>query len=207
MRRRWYWVLSCLPLLACGGEETIDDTNGPAVTTRGPNATGETERQTSSVRLPHQCMIAQGICVKHPSYVGTFPDPWYQGGEINSCLLRAADFSLWCGNPPGLRTTATWVGPPPAAPVSKTYIAGNSCVVTLHGPCHANPNLAPLIPFHDRWGYVYLKPSTDVSIQQCAKRAQAYRIWCGGQIIAQTRFYQLGLLQGTFTSTPLLPPK
>ncbi|MBK8010220.1 MAG: VCBS repeat-containing protein [Deltaproteobacteria bacterium] len=82
--------------------------NGPDDQTIALYANGGTLEKRREDRLSG-CVIRQTTCANHPTAVGTFYDNYDHAGSSHArCLRRARDYALWCGNPQGSRTSATF---------------------------------------------------------------------------------------------------
>jgi hypothetical protein len=74
---------------------------------------------------PTRCVISQPACARFPGQaVGTWGDD-YTGSDSdpNRCLARAAEWSVWCGNPAGVPTRAVFERPSAGIHVEVTYVA------------------------------------------------------------------------------------
>jgi hypothetical protein len=73
---------------------------------------------------PSRCVITQPGCHHYPPFTGRFEDDWTgSGSNPERCLQRAAEYSVWCGNPPGVPTEAVFEAPLSGVRVGTLYVA------------------------------------------------------------------------------------
>ncbi len=139
------------------------------------------ERATSGYAADG-CLVTLRACPAHPTYVGTVNDK-YEGSNTNQarCERRAREFSVWCKNPAGTQTTATFYKNNSAQ--STTHYAADGCIVDLR-ECKSNPA-----------GAVATRPAAgDASEEACRTQAGAAARTCGnpGGATTSARFFSGG---------------
>jgi hypothetical protein len=128
------------------------------------------------------CVILNPVCALFPQFAnGNWaPDAPGFGQDPPSCMDRARQWSIWCGNTGGAATGAMFlVG---GNPVAQTGYAANDtrCVVSLGG-C-AKLGWGPMT-FGDEWA------NSDGDPGRCAARPKEWSDWCANPSGLPTRSF------------------
>ncbi len=116
-----------------------------------------------------RCAITQSKCAAYPFYIGTFQDS-FENSDLHAtrCEARAKEYSIWCGNPPGVSTTSTFTGVDGDA-VSSTYVAKSSCFI---GQAYCRRYDGPVGVFPDNFD------NSPFNASRCLARAKEYADYC-----------------------------
>jgi len=152
------------------------------------------------------CMVTQPVCTNYPGYgyEGTFEDTADAAhADARYCRQRAAEWSHWCGNPAGVKTTTSYQLHGRTKTI-KDYRAGDECSISIVGTCPNYAEYNSLTNYPDYWGYSTV--NSDKAGADCKARVAVYFAWCGmangvdgdrtNGVIGQ--FYKDGALVNTY---------
>jgi hypothetical protein len=143
-----------------------------ACSTAAPEEEATKETSSALDQNGNGCIILNPVCPLFPWEARPDWRPDYDGFGMDpaSCMDRARQWSVWCGNPAGTPTGAQFlVGGNPVAQTG--YVANDSrCIVSVGG-CR-RLGWGPLT-FGDDWA------ASDVNADRCASRPKEWSDWCG----------------------------
>jgi hypothetical protein len=151
-------VSAAFAVAACGGSSDASD-----------EPLGETTSKLDS--SGDGCIIANPVCAVRPAFAhGDFQPDSLGDPSPPACMDRARQWSVWCANPPGISTAATFlVGGQPVAQTVYTQQIPTHCITNL-AECDAYPTWAG--SFGDDWLGSYTDPG------RCMSRPKEWSDFC-----------------------------